>query len=669
MKINSLGLKISLIVSLMIALIITLMVLIVDSRTSELVHDLNDIQAETANNALVKTLENYEKEAYSLANAIAESPAVLEAIQAGNEDRIRQVLVSYSESVDMITVVDKDGNVLVRAHNATTGDNLFNQKALSAALTTGNGLALIERGATVKLSTAGTAAVKDAEGNIIGAIKCGHNLSLPRYVDEIKEASNCDATIFDGDTRLSTTLINEKGERNIGTKANDDVIKHVLEGKQDYQSRIELDGKQYAVYYSPLMIDNEAIGMLFAGVNIEETLADMKAMKTVILLTGISAGAGCAVLVFVLCLLMISRPLKKIGLFADKIRKGQLGLSTASEETISVRSSDEVGVLARTLEQAYTQLKGYIGEIKSSMELLAEGDLTHESVYVYHGDFKMIGASINLIISNLSKTMTDIHNSSSQVSSGSKQIADGAQFLAQGATQQASAIEELSSSITEIAQKTRDNADMANRAAALANDIKSKAETGSRQMDEMMDAVRDINQASQGIGKVMKAIDDIAFQTNILALNAAVEAARAGQHGKGFAVVAEEVRNLAGKSSEAAKETGAMIADSIEKAELGTRIAEETAGSLTEIVAGINESSQIVGNIAVSSEEQSAGIAQINSGIDQVAKVVQQNSATAEQSAAASEEMSGESAVLEDLVSQFRLKGSNMKGLPGSSKY
>ena len=279
-------------------------------------------------------------------------------------------------------------------------------------------------------------------------------------------------------------------------------------------------------------------------------------------------------------------------------------------------------------------------------------------------DKDTIGFSLQKMKDNLNRMFHEIYASAAQVAVGSKQIAGGSQALAQGSTQQAAAVEQLSSSIAEIAQKTKANAELAGRAAEFADTIKQTAEKGNRRMDGMMEAVKDINQASQNIGKVIKVIDDIAFQTNILALNAAVEAARAGQHGKGFAVVAEEVRNLAAKSAEAAKDTGALIANSIEKAELGASLAGQTAASLEEIVSGISESSQIVAQIALSSEEQSGGITQINTGIEQVAQVIQQNSATAEETAAASEEMSGQSGVLEDLIAQFKLREERPKSLP-----
>jgi len=311
---------------------------------------------------------------------------------------------------------------------------------------------------------------------------------------------------------------------------------------------------------------------------------------------------------------------------------------------------DEIG----TLFDSYVQLIEFFEEIVGELKLLASGNLNFDVIIRSEDD--SVSKTLRQVVEDLNVMFVEINTSTEQVAVGSKQIADGSQTLARSATEQAASVEQLSASIAEVAQKTKDNADMAERAAALAGTIKSNAEKGSHQMDEMMMAVKDINTSSQNISKVIKSIDDIAFQTNILALNAAVEAARAGQHGKGFAVVAEEVRNLAAKSAEAAKDTESLIADSIEKAELGSRIADDTAASLVEIVSGIGESSALVNEIAKSSEEQSEGIARINEGIDQVAQVVHQTSATAEQSAAASQEMSGQSTMLEELISRFKLK-------------
>ena len=302
----------------------------------------------------------------------------------------------------------------------------------------------------------------------------------------------------------------------------------------------------------------------------------------------------------------------------------------------------------------------HVTDTAKELDAVAAGDLTVNVRLLSETD--EMGVALKSMIDNLNRMFSEIAASASEVSTGAKQVAQSAQSMAQGATEQAASMQEFSSSIAVLAEKTKENADTADKTARLSGEIINSAENGSQQMDEMIDAVRDISHASQNISKIIKVIDDIAFQTNILALNAAVEAARAGEYGKGFAVVAEEVRNLASKSAEAAKETGAMIENAMAKAELGANIANETAASLAEIIHGITESSKLIQEIAVASEEQKLGIEQINIGVDQVAQVVQQNAVTAEESAAAAEEMDAQSSLLLELVALFSLKETGRSG-------
>jgi len=372
----------------------------------------------------------------------------------------------------------------------------------------------------------------------------------------------------------------------------------------------------------------------------------------------ISIGLFAAVATVSICIALwvpglLSKPLIPLAAFMKNAGStGDIALSQVDVDTIGKYSHvrDEIG---QTISGASSFIK-HVTNISEELKAVAEGDLTVEITQLSEDDTMAI--SIKNMIGNLNGMFGEIRTTTDHVSEGSKQVAVGAQSLAQGATEQAASIQQLSSAIAEVARRTRENADTAEETAKLSSRIKDSAEKGSRQMDEMILAVREINDASHSISKIIKTIDDIAFQTNILALNAAVEAARAGQHGKGFAVVAEEVRNLAAKSAQAAKETGDMIQNSMEKAEFGSSIAGNTALSLTEIVSGINESSQLVAEIAKSSEDQKLGISQINIGIDQVAQVIQQNSATAEESAAASAEMSNQANTLEGLLKLFTLK-------------
>lgn len=287
---------------------------------------------------------------------------------------------------------------------------------------------------------------------------------------------------------------------------------------------------------------------------------------------------------------------------------------------------------------------------------VADGQLDVDINFDTHDEIGTLGSAFNRMTDNLNDVMTNINIAAEQVASGSTQLSNSSMSLSEGATEQASSIEELSASIEEISSQTRINAQTAKEANDITELAKMNAIEGNNQMQEMLKAMDDINNASVNISKIIKVIDEIAFQTNILALNAAVEAARAGQHGKGFAVVAEEVRNLAARSANAAKETTDMIEGSVKKAEGGTKIANQTAEALNKIVDGIQNVANLISNIALASNEQAVGIAQINQGILQVSTVVQTNSATSEESASASEELASQAELLNEQVSKFKIK-------------
>ncbi len=270
-------------------------------------------------------------------------------------------------------------------------------------------------------------------------------------------------------------------------------------------------------------------------------------------------------------------------------------------------------------------------------------------------DVDLMGNSLKMLLEKNQYTLGNIQDASEQVMTGAQQVAGASEALAQGSTEQASAIEQITASITEVAEKTRQNASQANDAAQIVSKAIADVKAENAQMAEMVQAMQDINKASESISKIIKVIDDIAFQTNILALNAAVEAARAGEAGKGFAVVAEEVRNLAAKSAQAASETAELIEDSINKVRIGSEIANATHKSLEEVTEAVKESEALVVGIAEASNYQATAVAQINQAIGQVAEVVQTNSATSQECAAASEELSNQAVRMEELLSVYNL--------------
>jgi methyl-accepting chemotaxis protein len=349
----------------------------------------------------------------------------------------------------------------------------------------------------------------------------------------------------------------------------------------------------------------------------------------------------------------ISKPVKEMADAAQRMAEGDLNVQ------IAVNSSNEIGQLGAAFAKSIATIQTYITDISGNLTKVEQGDLTISSQLEYKGDFVELQNSINGIVLSLNDTLTQINQASEQVSSGSAQVSNGAQALAQGATEQASSVEELSATITEISTHVKNNAEHAANASANVKQVGVEIEISNKHMADMTVAMSKISNSSSQIGRIIKTIEDIAFQTNILALNAAVEAARAGTAGKGFAVVADEVRNLASKSAEAAKNTTSLIEESMRQVENGTRIASETAKSLLQVVEGAKIVSDTVEKISEASNLQSNAIIQVTLGLDQISSVVQTNSATAEESAAASEELSGQAQALNALVKKFGLRDQN----------
>lgn len=418
-------------------------------------------------------------------------------------------------------------------------------------------------------------------------------------------------------------------------------------GRQAGKIYCDIDGTSYYAFYAPLLnTDNWAIAVL------ADTAEMMSGFYQSIWIT-----VGVAILFVILSIIIafrIANPIVKPVVSLVK-RIESLSEGDLHTEVPQVKSRDEISTLSLAFQDTINSLNTYIEDIRNVLGSISQGDYTVQIDREYKGDFVAIRESLNYIVRSLNKTFGEINQVSDQIAAGSQQMASGAQVLAQGATEQAGTVQELSASMSEISDQVNRNAENARNADLISKEARQEVEKGDGHMTRMITAMDKISETSGSIGKIIKTIQDIAFQTNILALNAAVEAARAGEAGKGFAVVADEVRNLASKSAEAAKNTSLLIQDSFSAVEDGQKVAADTAQSLKEIVKKVQGMTELFDKITRASQEQARSIAQVNQGVEQISAVVQTNSANAEQSAATSEELDRQVQLLKEEFAKLQL--------------
>ena len=478
--------------------------------------------------------------------------------------------------ISLVTIVDKEGKVVGRGHSEKAGDSILSQsnvrKALAGEVSTG-----IEEGTVVKFSMRAGAPVK-LDGQIVGSVTTGTDITSAdhAFVEGIKKDFGTECTIFQGDTRVTTTIMKD-GQRALGTKMdNPRVLDAVLAKGQQFLDVNQILGKDYDTAYWPVKDHTGKVaGMFFIGkdrASLYGTLKNaMLALLAVVTMVGlVMVGAG------VFIARSITRPVRQV----------IQGLTDSSERFVSV---------------------------------------------------------------------------SSQVSSAS-------QSLAEGASEQAASIEETSSSLEEMSSMTRQNADNASTADGLMKEAKGMVERANGSMTELTQSMEDISKASDETSKIIKTIDEIAFQTNLLALNAAVEAARAGEAGAGFAVVANEVRNLAMRAAEAAKNTSVLIEGTVKKVREGSELVERTGGAFAEVSRSAAKVADLVAEIAAASSEQAQGIDQINKAVAEMDKVTQQTAANAEESASASEEMNAQAEQMKDVAAELMaIVGGNLDARSSAS--
>lgn len=482
--------------------------------------------------------------------------------------------------------------------------------------------------ATIKVSENSSAFMLDANGNTIAH----ENIDVVRNQENTINQAKTDSSL-NKLAALETKMV--AGESGFGSYSYDGVAKYLA-----YAPVTGTDGWSLAVNANT----SDFLSGVYRNIIIIAILVAVVVLSAILISVRVANGLG--------------NPIRMCVQRIQQLQEGDL-----TSPVPEFKRKDEIGLLVDATNQIVYVLRGIIEDLGYLLREMSQGNLNvrSQNKELYVGDMAGVLASLQDLERGLSSTMSQIGTAANQVSAGAEQVSVGAQSLAQGATEQASAVQELSATIGDINSTSDENSKAARLAQEKSNLAGEQVMTCNAKMSELKQAMADIYKGHQGIGQIIEAIENIAFQTNILALNAAVEAARAGTAGKGFAVVADEVRSLASKSDQAAKQTKEMIEQSMNNVGRGNTLTSEVSAALDQTVVFAQESVKLMNQVAENIISETESIHQVSEGTDQISGVVQTNSATAEESAAASEELSSQAQLLKELVSRFSLRLDDME--------
>lgn len=632
---SRIGRKLLLAIIVCIALTVAIVNTFTTVRWSSHTTELMLSQTKTSTNVLLSGMLSQQARCVNLTNVV--DIAVKQSANADIDSIWQEQKVTDS---DFLALYDSNGNIIWKSDNFDLAD--FDIKAV------GNGYNGIVSDSKAGLTVQ---SVLVFNGERSGAVVAGMLLSENSWLDEFKAETGSEFTIFNGATRYATT-VESGGKRAVGTDMSQKVNNAVIVNGQSYSGTADILGQKHYVNYEPMYdINNKLVGAYFSGISSAESdslkYSTIFASIAVAVIVGV---LGMAVFT-VITVKTVVNPIKEAEKLANDMSKGQLSNMNADMKL----GNDEIGDFVRNLQATGGSLSSYITDIKSVLAKMASGDFTAKPEVEYIGDFTEIKVSFDQISEALSEIIGEISETSNDITNGAGQISEGSQTLADGTARQAASIEELSATVNEITEKTEQNANNAMEAGRISSESAKKIEYQNSEIQNMLSAMEEIKSKSDQIRNIIKAIDDIAFQTNILALNAAIEAARAGTAGKGFAVVADEVRTLAAKSAESAQQTGDLITATLEAVDKGTDIATATAETMKDVIDFSNRTNEYISGISTASEQQAESIKQVKLGIEQISVVVQQNSATAQQSAASCANLNDVAVGLRDQISKLKV--------------